>query len=69
MTKINKSNIKGLTKEKKALFKSLVGSASSSKIDLNKVRDEWKYGEIDKITIKVQVLKTVNGMIILKDIK
>lgn len=45
MTKINKSNINGLTKEKKTLFKSVVGSASSPKIDLNKVRDEWKYGK------------------------
>lgn len=45
MTRINKTNIKGLTSEKKALLKSVVGSASSSKIDLNKVRDSFKYGK------------------------
>jgi len=42
MTKINKSELKGLTKEKKEILKSLKGSASSV-LDLNKVRDEWKY--------------------------
>ena len=43
MTKIDKSNKKGLTQEKKALFKSIIGKASSPKIDLNTIRDEWKY--------------------------
>lgn len=43
MTKIDKSNIEGLTKEKKAILKSVIGSASSDKIDLNKYRDELKY--------------------------
>ena len=44
MTKIIKTNISGLTNEKKAILKSTIGSASSSKIDLNKVRDTIKYG-------------------------
>lgn len=33
----------GLDKNKKELLKSLMGS-STSKIDLNKIREEWKYG-------------------------
>lgn len=33
-----------LTKAKKEVLKELIGSASS-KIDLNKVRDEWKNGD------------------------
>ena len=45
MTKINKNNIIGLTREKKNIFKSLVGSASSKNIDFNKVREECKYGQ------------------------
>jgi hypothetical protein len=44
MMKINKVNLKGLTKEKKEVLKSLRGSASF-KLDLNKVRDEWKYAK------------------------
>lgn len=43
MTKIDKSNIEGLTKDKKDILKSVIGSASSEKIDLNKYRDELKY--------------------------
>jgi hypothetical protein len=43
MTRISKINNKGLTTEKKALLKSVVGSASSPKIDLNKVRESFKY--------------------------
>ena len=42
MSKINKTNLKGLTKEKKEILKSLKGSASSA-LDLNKVRDELKH--------------------------
>lgn len=42
--KINKTNISGLTSEKKKLLKSLQGIATSS-IDFNKIRDEQKYGE------------------------
>ena len=42
--KINKSNISGLTLDKKRLLKSLQGIASSP-IDLNKIRNEQKYGE------------------------
>ena len=42
MTKLIKSN-SGLTREKKDILKKAVGSASSSKIDLNKVRDNYKY--------------------------
>lgn len=39
----NVQNYKGLSKEKKELLKKLMGSASTPKIDFNKVRDEWKY--------------------------
>lgn len=39
---IDKSNITGLTKRKKEILKRHMGSASS-KIDMNKVRDWWKY--------------------------
>lgn len=42
--KINKTNISGLTSEKKKLLKSLQGIATSP-IDFNKIRDEQKYGE------------------------
>jgi hypothetical protein len=38
---INKTNRKGLTQTKKQGFKQIVGKFSS-KIDLNKVRNEWK---------------------------
>lgn len=41
--KIDKSNITGLTPNKKKIMKSLMGSASSP-LDLNKMRDELKYG-------------------------
>lgn len=40
--KINKTNISGLTLEKKKLLKSLQGIATSP-IDFNKIRDEQKY--------------------------
>ena len=36
---------KGLDRKKKELLKNLMGSASSKSIDLNKVRDEWRYGD------------------------
>lgn len=39
--KIDKTNFTGLTKEKKEILKNFVGK-SSSKIDWNKIRDEWK---------------------------
>jgi len=45
MTKINKCDIVGLTRDKKNILKGLIGSASSKKIDFNKVREEWKYGQ------------------------
>jgi hypothetical protein len=38
---LKKQSKPGLTPEKKEALKKLIGSASS-KIDLNKVRDEWK---------------------------
>ncbi|MDR4959600.1 hypothetical protein [Bacillus sonorensis] len=38
----SKNSFKPLDKKKKALLKKFVGS-SSSKLDLNKVRDSWKY--------------------------
>lgn len=44
MSKINKENIKGLDKEKKEIFKKIIGSATT-KIDFNKVRDFYKYGK------------------------
>jgi hypothetical protein len=44
MTKIDKTKITGLTKEKKAILKSVVGK-SPSPIDFNKVRDWVKYAE------------------------
>jgi len=44
MTKINKSKIVGLTKEKKVVLKSYMGKCSSL-IDLNKIRDEYKNGK------------------------
>jgi hypothetical protein len=43
--KINKSQLQGLTPEKKVILKSLMGSASSPKIDMNKIRNFEKYGE------------------------
>ncbi|MFA9397940.1 MAG: hypothetical protein ACERKV_06730 [Clostridiaceae bacterium] len=42
--KIDKSNITGLTTDKKKILKNLMGSATSP-IDLNKIRDELKYGK------------------------
>lgn len=42
--KIDKSNITGLTTEKKEVLKSLMGSVKSP-LDLNKMRDELKYGK------------------------
>ena len=42
--KINKSNFSGLTSDKKKILKGLQGTATFT-IDLNKVRDEQKYGE------------------------
>ena len=42
MTKINKSFLTGLNKEKKKLLRSVVGKGSTS-VDLNKVRDWNKY--------------------------
>lgn len=44
MSKIDKNKYEGLTPKKKEILKSLMGSASS-KIDFNKVRDNYKYGE------------------------
>jgi len=38
---LNKSNKKGLTQPKKEAFKQIIGKYST-KIDLNKVRNEWK---------------------------
>lgn len=42
--KIDKTNISGLTLDKKKLLKSLQGIATSP-IDFNKLRDEQKYGK------------------------
>lgn len=42
--KIDKTNISGLTSDKKKLLKSLQGIATSP-IDFNKIRDKEKYGE------------------------
>lgn len=42
--KIDKTNVSGLTLDKKKLLKSLQGVATSP-IDFNKIRDEQKYGE------------------------
>jgi hypothetical protein len=39
---LSNKSFQPLNKEKKALLKKFIGSASS-KLDLNKVRDEWKY--------------------------
>lgn len=39
-----KQPYKPLNKDKKAQLKKFIGN-SSSKIDLNKVRDNWKYGK------------------------
>ena len=41
---LKKQSKPGLTPTKKEAFKKLIGSASC-KIDLNKVRDEWKNGD------------------------
>lgn len=40
---LQEKKVKGLTKSKKELMKKFVGK-SSSKVDLNKVREDWKYG-------------------------
>ncbi|AOZ93763.1 hypothetical protein [Paenibacillus crassostreae] len=40
--KLDLSKYSGLTKEKKALLKDHMGSATS-KIDMNKVKEWWKY--------------------------
>lgn len=42
--KIDKTNISGLTIDKKKILKSLQGIASSP-IDFNKIRNEQKYGK------------------------
>lgn len=42
--KIDKTNVSGLTLDKKKLLKSLQGIATSP-IDFNKLRDEQKYGK------------------------
>lgn len=42
--KIDKTNISGLTENKKKLLKNLQGIASSP-IDFNKIRNEQKYGK------------------------
>lgn len=42
--KIDKTNIPGLTLEKKQILKELQGIATSS-IDFNKIREKEKYGE------------------------
>lgn len=42
--KIDKTNLSGLTMEKKKILKSLQGIASSP-IDFNKIRNEEKYGK------------------------
>jgi hypothetical protein len=42
--KLDKSNMSGLTLDKKKLLKSLQGVASSP-IDFNKIRNEQKYGK------------------------
>lgn len=41
---IDKTNMVGLTMDKKKILKSLQGIASSS-VDLNKIRNELKYGK------------------------
>lgn len=40
--KLDMTKYTGLTKEKKAILKEHMGSATS-KIDMNKVREWWKY--------------------------
>jgi hypothetical protein len=42
--KLDKTNVSGLTLDKKKLLKSLQGVASSP-IDFNKIRNEQKYGK------------------------
>lgn len=42
--KIDKTNLSGLTLDKKKLLKSLQGIATSP-IDFNKIREEQKYGK------------------------
>lgn len=42
MTKIKKENVSGLDQAKKQLLKKAVGSCTS-KIDFNKVREDFKY--------------------------
>lgn len=44
ISKIDKTNVSGLTIDKKKLLKSLQGIATSP-IDFNKIRDEEKYGK------------------------
>ncbi|WP_154670397.1 hypothetical protein [Bacillus timonensis] len=40
--RIDKSNVSGLSKSKKELLEKHMGSASAN-IDLNKIREWWKY--------------------------
>lgn len=42
--KIDKTNVSGLTLDKKKILKSLQGIATSP-LDFNKIRDEQKYGK------------------------
>lgn len=44
MRKIDKTNVSGLTVDKKKILKSLQGIATSP-MDFNKIRDEQKYGK------------------------
>jgi hypothetical protein len=53
------NKFKPLNKEKKEILRSMMGSASSVTIDLNKVRDEWKYDKTGFL-IKVDDLKPCN---------
>ncbi|KOC41936.1 hypothetical protein ADU86_13435, partial [Clostridium botulinum] len=59
-----------INQKKKELLKNLMGSASSKSIDLNKVRDEWRYGEIDntdneKTIISIDLEKVIKNKQIL----
>jgi hypothetical protein len=62
---INKNNYKTLNKEKKELLKNLIGSASSNVIDFNKIRDFYKHGDSEDISIDenkyIKTYKSLSG--------
>jgi hypothetical protein len=63
MKKIDKTNITGITPNKKKILKSLQGAASSP-IDFNEIRDEQKYNEEYLIEQSKKFIKEYNSNLV-----